>query len=294
MLNKLVLGTVQFGQKYGIANKRGKIPKDEVLRILEYACNLGITILDTAHLYGKSEQILGECIKKAKSDFKLISKLAPSSELNYKKVKDIVCKSIHRLERKNVYGYLIHEQESEDFMESVKLWNILVKLKKKRLVKKIGFSLYKPEELELIFEKAKDCDIVQIPYSIFDRRFGNYLKILKENNIEIHVRSIFLQGLVFLNPKNLPVNLIRAKPYIEKLQNLALENNIAINTLCLDFVLLNPSVDKVVIGVDSLEHLKKDIKAIGLIEKVRSIYNELEKLNIEDKDIILPYRWSEE
>jgi aryl-alcohol dehydrogenase-like predicted oxidoreductase len=290
LVNKLCLGTVQFGLDYGIANRRGKIPKEEIFEILEYARKVGIDILDTAYSYGESERVIGEFIENNKSNFKIISKLPTLDGNTHEWIEKIIFDSLSKLKIKSIYGYLVHK--FEDFLRNYTLWDVLESLKERKIIKKIGFSIYKTNELEMIFNRNISFDILQIPYSIFDRRFENFFPILKEKSIKIYVRSVFLQGLAFLKLDDLHDSLPKAKDYIKTLQNLSMEKEIPINALCLNFALLNTYIDKIVIGVDSLEHLKQNIEDLDFIEKVKEIYNDLDFLRIKDEDIILPYKWN--
>ncbi len=289
LVRRLCLGTAQFGLPYGIANTRGKITQDEAFEILEYAHSKGINTLDTAYTYGDSEETIGKFIDKNKPDFKIISKISSVDSFNSEKVKELLSESLSKLRVNKIYGYLIHK--FDDFLKYEWLWGVLEDLKREHLIEKIGFSLYKPQELETLFNKGIDFDILQIPYSIFDRRFEKYFKGLKSKDVEIYARSVFLQGLVFLKPANLPRNLTNAKIYSEKLQNLALENDVSINTLCLNFVLLNPDIDRTMIGIDSSEHLKENVGNIKFIQKINDIYNQLDELKIEDEEFFLPHKW---
>lgn len=290
VINKLCLGTVQLGLNYGIANRKGRVGREAAFEILRHAYDAGITTFDTAYSYGESEKIIGEFIEMSECALNIISKL-PTLGRDYKaKIEKFFCASLARLKIKSIYGYLIHR--IDDFLKYNDIWDILEGFKKKGLVEKIGFSIYTVQELESLFDKKIDFDIVQVPYSIFDRRFEKYFKMLRSNNVEVHVRSLFLQGLAFLGPDNLPGNLAEAKGSLETLNRIALTNNVSINALCLNFVLLNPHIDKVIVGVDSLDHLKDDLANISIMESVRDIYDNLGELVIENEDILLPYKWS--
>ena len=116
--------------------------------------------------------------------------------------------------------------------------------------------------------------------------------LLRKKKITIYVRSVFLQGLVFMEPEALPGNLKKANNYLKILRNLAVENNISVNAVCLNFVLLNSYVDKVIMGVDSLKQLERNVDSIALIKKVKNIYKNLNILNIKDENILLPHKWS--
>jgi len=177
MISKISLGTVQFGQDYGIAN-RGKIPKSEVAQILDYAKSVGIECLDTAFNYGESELVIGEYLREHPGSFKIVSKFS-----SLEQVEEFLEKSLERLGVDELYGYLLHR--FEDIKENGKNWNEMVSLRKLGKVKKIGFSLYSPEELAFLLDKKINFDIVQIPYSVFDRRFEQYFDILKNKKIEL-------------------------------------------------------------------------------------------------------------
>lgn len=288
LIGKICLGTAQFGMDYGIANKTGKPDTDEINNILNFALASRIVSLDTAHSYGSSEEAIGEFIENNSFYFKIISKLPQLKE--NADIEEIVFESLSRLNISNIYGYLIHR--FDDFLKYPSLWEHLEDLKQKKIIQKIGFSIYTPHELEIIFKKNIDCDIIQIPYNVFDRRFENYLPELKEKKIEVYSRSVFLQGLVFLRKEELSGNLIKAKDKIEKLNKVSIENDIPINKICFNFALLNPYIDKVIIGVDTFRHLREDIDSLSSIDKVNSIYDKLAELSIEDEDIILPCKWT--
>jgi aryl-alcohol dehydrogenase-like predicted oxidoreductase len=283
---KLALGTVQFGLDYGINNKEGKVSKGEVFRILEYAYEKGINILDTAYDYGDSEKVLGEVIKENNLKFKIISKLHLGKIKNSKK---IVNESLKRLNSNRMYGYMFHNFES--FIENPKVLDELKEMKKIGKIEKYGFSLYKPEEAEHLLKKNVEFDIIQVPYSIFDQSFSKLFKEFKKRNIEIYVRSVFLQGLMFKKPDDLKGKFTKIKSKIEKLNELSKNGDIPLSAICINFAVFNENIDKVVIGVDSLENLKENIKALEYKGKVKEIYKELLKLKEEDEDIILPYNW---
>ena len=74
MSNKLILGTAQFGMKYGINNKIGKIEKNEIMKILNFCKKNNINYFDTASVYGESENKLGNYLKTNNNNFKIITK----------------------------------------------------------------------------------------------------------------------------------------------------------------------------------------------------------------------------
>jgi len=279
MISKLALGTVQFGLDYGINNPKGQVKISEIQTILAFANSVGLDTLDTAFLYGDSEENLGQC---ELNDFKIVSKL-PLCSAN--EINAIFQKSLDRLQIKNLYGYLFHHFSS--FEKDKKLLDELQDLKAKGKIQKIGFSLYNPNELEMLFNKNIDFDLVQVPYNIFDQRFDAYFPLLKEKGIEVHTRSAFLQGLFFKNLVQIPSHFDSVIPKLKQLN----EYNIDKAALCLNFVVANPNIDKVVIGVDSVEQLKMNVIGLEFFEKVKAIREELKEISVNDELIINPSKW---
>jgi len=284
-MNKISLGTAQFGINYGINNKRGKIPREEVFDILSEAIEFGIDTIDTAYDYGGSEKVIGDFLKSTRYKFKVVSKLP---KCKYDKVKEIFESSLNNLGLYMTYGYLIHS--FENYKNDKRIWNELEKLKKVGKIKKIGFSLYYPQELEYLLGHKVYFDMVQVPYSVFDQRFEPYFAELKQRNIEVHVRSVFLQGLVFKKLDELESRFLGIKPKLVFLYDLSKELNLPISVICLGFVLLN-DVDKVVIGVDSKENLIENIAKLKYISRISRIYERLKELKEDDENIILPINW---
>lgn len=284
-MNKISLGSAQFGIDYGINNKRGKIPKEEVFNILSKAIEFGIDTIDTAYDYGESEKIIGDFLRSVRYKFKIISKLP---KCKYGKVEQIFESSLNNLGLYMIYGYLIHSFES--YKKDKRIWNEVKKLKNVGKIGRIGFSLYYPQELEYLFEHKVYFDIVQVPYSIFDQRFEPYFIELKRRNIEVHVRSVFLQGLVFKGLDELDYRFLKIKPKIVFLHSLSRELNLPISIICLGFVLLN-NVDKVVLGIDSKKNLIENITQLKYISKINLVYEKLKELKEDDENIILPINW---
>lgn len=283
---KLALGTAQFGFDYGINNKKGKIPKKEVFKILKYATSHKIDTLDTAYSYGDSESAIGEFIKKNKADFKIVSKCSSKSLDEPEK---ILQESLDRLSSNKIYGYLIHDFDS--FLKNPGFYSELQNLKEQKKIEKIGFSLYYPKEVEYLLEKKVRFDLVQVPYSIFDQRFTKIFHLLKQKNVEIHVRSIFLQGLIFKCPGELKGNFSKIRDKLQELQSISQEISIPISALCINFAVLNENIDKVIVGIDDLKHLLENVSVLKHKNKIKKIYDRLVKLQEYDENIILPFNW---
>jgi aryl-alcohol dehydrogenase-like predicted oxidoreductase len=285
-LSRIALGTVQFGMDYGINNTKGKVPAQEAHRILKYALENNVDTLDTAGVYGDSEKVIGEFTGQGERPFKIVSKLTLKEDAT---VEGAVHDSLEKLRVKSLYGYLIHDFKA--FVQSPAIWQSLEALKKQGKVQKIGFSLYFPQDLQFLWEHNIAVDIVQVPFSVLDQRFAPWFKKLKEKQTKIHVRSVFLQGLMFKNTNALTGRFLKIKGKLETLNALSLRINVPIAGLCINFAALNPGIEQIVLGVDSLDDFKQNVQMLQYKDKVKTIYADLLALAEEDENIILPFNW---
>ena len=159
------------------------------------------------------------------------------------------------------------------------------------MIEKIGVSVYHPFQAIELANKSPLIDIIQLPYSIFDQRFNPILEELKALEIEIHARSIFLQGLMLLDKENLSEFFIPAFKNLTALNELSLQSGVSIYSLAINFVLSNKFIDHMIIGISSVNDIKKNFSAQynPLFNKL--ILNQLYNLSISDEKIILPYKW---
>jgi aryl-alcohol dehydrogenase-like predicted oxidoreductase len=276
--NKLGLGTAQFGLDYGISNNQGQTKEAEVSTILKQALLLGITILDTAHQYGQSENVLG---KNDLSNFLVVSKFASIPEET--NLDDLLHSALIRLGVERLYGYMAHS--SDYLLDNPDIWDSLVKLKSEGKVRKIGYSLYSPTQLEELLSCGMVPDLVQVPYNVFDRRFEPWLKILKDRNVEIHSRSAFLQGLFFMNPDELPEHFNSIKTTLKDVKNQFSSDN-ELSGALLYFCVSNPFIDKVIIGINNVDQLTSNITELNSVRQ-----STWKDYGINDNSILLPYKW---
>ena len=258
--NRLVLGTAQFGMNYGVANIHGKPDQKMVDAIIDRALKNNICEFDTAQAYGESESVLGEAIanQNLKGSARIISKL--SLELNNitkSALQDTIFNSIRNLQVKQLYGLMLHREDQLELWDNG-LENVLSEFVKNGLVRHLGVSVYTPQKA-LQALNCKNLSIIQIPSNILDNRFfdaGVFEKADRLNKT-IYVRSVFLQGLVFM--KILPENMAFASDYHNKVVLLAEELDISVCELSLWYVREAFPKAKIVIGVDSLAQLQKNI-----------------------------------
>lgn len=201
---KLALGTVQFGLDYGVTNNSGQVSKNEVVKILAHADSMNMCMLDTAAAYGNSESIIGSL---STQHFNIVSKVPTLAKLN-KSVIKCISESLIKLNRESIYGLMFHDEN--DLLSSKKPFNELAEARSRGLVKKIGCSFYTINALKKALDMKYEMDLIQIPFNCLDQRFlkSGLLKEAKSRGIEIHCRSLFLQGLLLDRNVSLPRTLI--------------------------------------------------------------------------------------
>lgn len=286
-MSRLALGTVQFGIPYGVANQVGHVSFEEVKKILIAAQASRIDTLDTAIAYGNSEQCLGEI---GVSSWNVISKLPeiPVGTTNIDSwVKQSVDNSLQRLKISQLYGLLLHCPQQLLSPEGQTIYQSLNLIKSQGLVDKIGISIYNPTELETLFNKFS-WDLIQAPFNVLDRTLesSGWLSRLKDLGVEIHVRSIFLQGLLLMNPLTRPTYFQRWQSLWQRWENWLADNSLTPLQGCLGCVMSNPEIDRVVVGVDSLIQLQEIIAMT-----TEKLLIPPDNLCCDDSDLINPARW---
>ena len=290
-MSKIALGTVQFGIDYGINSKPGQVTSDEVKRILDYAQSSDIDILDTAPAYGDSEKQLGNYDL---SNFNVTSKTRHfqgvnigETELNL--LREDFNLTLKNLKQKKIYGLLVHNAKDLLKPGSDKLFGELQGLKLNGKLLKIGVSVYDPIELDSVLSRF-DLDIVQLPFNILDRRMldSGILDSLYKRNIEIHSRSVFLQGLL-LAKSDMQLEQFNQWKSLWKLWKEWLEDNkISALEASIRFVLETKEISKVLVGVDSESQLKEIITAsYGDLPDLPS------GLTTDDTNLLNPSKWKD-
>lgn len=262
-LEKLVIGTAQFGQYYGIANQTGIVSEFEVEKILDIAKSANVQVLDTAIAYGKSEDVLGRCNV---DGFSVITKLpeVPDTQCDIAEwIEGSVKASMEKLKVETLEGLLLHKPEQLLGQSGEEIYEKLCEVKDRGLIKKIGVSVYDPDSAEVFLNKFS-FDVVQAPLNIFDRRvlMSDWLSKNVNAGVELHVRSVFLQGLLLLSPHERPQKFDRWRNLWELWDRWITETRKPSLSICLGFALSRPEVDKVIVGVDSSDQLSQILQAI--------------------------------
>ncbi len=284
---KIALGTVQFGMPYGIANQKGKVGPDEIARILAFVREAGISMLDTAITYGDSEARLGRA---GVADLRVITKLpaVPEGETVTPWIRAQVQSSLSRLGVCSVYGLLLHRPEQLAGVQGAAVAEALTALKTEGLIQKVGVSIYAPDELEYVM-RACSVDLVQAPFNVFDRRMqrSGWMARLQMLGVELHIRSVFLQGLLLIPPERRPRKFDCWAPLWKRWDDWLVATDQTPLEAALRFVLAQSGVAKAVVGVDGLAQLKEIVAA-----SMGSAFGAPDDLASEDLDLINPARWS--
>ena len=194
---RIAIGTANFGMDYGHFGERTKLSEGATSEILCTAIQHGITAIDTAQSYGYSENIVGAYLQGISTLVDVTTKINMDSKGQFS-----VARSFQNIKKEAIYGILFHD--FNQFRKHSSYIKQLEEYKEKGEIKKYGFSLYFTEHLEYLLENNISFDLLQVPVSLFDQRFVKYFPILKDKGVEIHARSIFLNGLYFQDPGVLP------------------------------------------------------------------------------------------
>lgn len=288
--NKIILGTVQFGLNYGINNTKGKPNGEEIKKIFDLAYENGINMLDTAEAYGDSQETIGEYHMQSKNRFEVITKYSSARVDLPENIANRVEHDLKLLNVSSLFAYMFHSfKDLTTHFEKFK--PELLKLKLEGKIKKIGVSIYTNEEAEQVLN-YKEIDLVQLPFNLLDNNSQRELAIrkLKDRGIEIHTRSVFLQGLFFMNQESIPAKLLALKPYLQKIKQNTLQYKCSLNDLALNYVLYQKQIDKVLIGVDTAEQLLTNIASSK--KELNESMNEIDSIQVKETELLNPANWN--
>lgn len=287
--NKIALGTAQWGMNYGISNISGQASAEEVAAILEIANKAGIFMLDTAALYGNSESTLGLFDL---SNKKLVTKTVKFNTLSLSRVdgeqlKSEFLNSLNRLNLHSVYGLLVHDPNNLLLPGASYLIEALQELKDCNKVSKIGFSAYNSAQVRRICDLFMP-DIVQLPINVFDQRLlaDGTLQYLSMNCVEIHARSVFLQGLLLMNSQDIPQYFSPWMQHIYRWHQYCSKHEVSPEIAALAWVNNIAEISYSLVGIQNANQLSQ------LISPTRDIYLfDVNSLAINDEYLINPSLW---
>jgi len=289
MSNKLILGTVQFGLKYGINNTIGKPKKNEVLNLLKVAYGSGIRVLDTAEAYGNAHQLIGNYHKKQDNfKFKIITKFP--HDIKHNLIKSKVLDYLDLMNVNTLDVMMFHSFDS--FQSNYNSLNTLNELKSDGLINNIGVSVYTNAQLESLLNEDL-ITVVQLPFNLLDNFSvrGDLINKLKEKGKIIHTRSAFLQGLFFKQANDNNIIVRKLNNELILLHNIKSKLNCSMEELALSYCINQELVDNVIIGVDSMDQLNSNLKAITYKLPLED-QTDIDRINVKNLELLNPSLWN--
>ncbi len=294
MPTSLVLGTAQLGFPYGIANKTGQPDQALAIEIIRAAWENGIREFDTAQDYGESEKILGTAFDRLGifNEARVISKINPVLDhINPQAMSLALNATLDKLGVPCLFGLMLHD-ENLLIQWSKGIRDVLRSFVAAGKVQNLGVSVYSPDKaIEALC--IEDIDLIQVPFNILDRRFQKrgVFELAAKKKKQVYIRSVFLQGLILMEPDDLPKYMLFARPLLERIKSFAERLNITRHELALGYVRAKAPDAKLVIGVDTPSQIKTNINhwmktpVAGLVAMVEESFDHV------DEKILNPSLW---
>jgi aryl-alcohol dehydrogenase-like predicted oxidoreductase len=283
--SKLILGTAQFGLNYGVNNSYGRPSQKEIFSILDFARLQGIEMLDTADAYGNAIEIIGLYHQKRSHRFRILNKF------KIQKRKEIIKHANNTLNQLCISHFDVYSYHSfDDYINFPHLKEDLLILKDQKLISKIGISVYTNYELMHVIDD-NDIEVIQLPYNLLDNQNirGEYLNYAKKNGKEIHIRSVFLQGLFFMDEQLMPEKLFPLKAYLTTIKDYCRKESINIGSLAISYPIYKNNIDSVLIGVDSKDHLRNNIESII---DLKNAFDYIDNwIKVQEIELLYPFNW---
>ena len=256
--NDIIIGTAQLGTKYGITNKHINFDKNKRLLFLDYIYNKGYKTFDTAYAYKNAHKILGNWIKKRDIQPKIYTKIANLQKYSFKNIKQIYEDSIKILNIKTIKGLLLHNHLDWK-QDSVK--HFISESLEKSIIKKFGFSIYDVKDIPI----DPLVNIIQVPGNIFNQTIldSNELNKFRNKGGIVQIRSIFIQGLLLMDIKDISLDFEELRKPLYCFHNYAKELNTNSFILAILCVKKKFPEAKLVLGFDNI----KQFSALNNIEK---------------------------
>ena len=283
-ISPMTLGTVQLGMNYGIANSAGKPSEEKSFSILQTALEGGITALDTARAYGDSELVIGRFLKQWQGEQPAIITKVPTmqgatpKELE-KFVTESVEQSLERLGVNKLESVMLHGAK-DPIIHGKACADAVKALIDHGYTDKVGVSVYTAEDIEGMLN-YDILSLTQVPMSIFDQRLiaGGWIDKLKDRDYTVYVRSVFLQGLFFLDPDKMtdPILLEHAAPKLRLLRQIAEAENMTLAQLAIAFIRDCPGVTSLVLGADTPEQVQENLSQFATAPLSESVMAQLNR-----------------
>ena len=293
-MSALGLGTAQLGSTYGVSNRGGQPSEAEAAAILECALECGVAAIDTAPAYGDAEALLGRLLP-ADAAIRIVTKTAPMSgpevtAATCDEVRRSAERSLGRLRRDRLDALLVHHGSDLALPGGERLAGCLAEMRDAGIARQLGVSVYDRAELDAV-RHLLPLDLVQLPLNAFDQRFlrDGTLEELHGEGIEVHIRSVFLQGLLLMEAGELPAHLTMAKQPLHRYHEARGRLDLTPIEAALGFVGAAPGVDVVLVGTNSVRELEECAAALRERSGREMDYA---SLAIDDPSLVDPRRWT--
>lgn len=293
VLPDICLGTVQFGLDYGIANSTGQVAEAEVRTILDTARESGISMLDTASDYGMSEAVLGTVA--AARHFRIATKVprlrAGDDPLRH--VAQSFCVSLERLGTDRVAALMVHDADDLLGPDGAALWAGLERERGAGRCGAIGASVYDGCQIDALLDRFP-IEIMQLPLNPLDDRLfvGGQIDRLVGAGVEIHARSLFLQGVLLMTPVAIPAHLSGLTGAVTRLQSAWRAAGLTPIEGILAWAFSQSPLSALVFGVSSDVELRELISAMRRATVHRQHSGPVDLPEI-DPRLLNPARWHE-
>ncbi|MDD5421879.1 MAG: aldo/keto reductase [Candidatus Omnitrophica bacterium] len=292
-ISRFTLGAAQLGLPYGISGRPLVDSPEDILRAAREA---GIDTIDTAKAYGNSEEMIGRYLKKnAGWSPDIITKIKIEGASAAELVREVEMKlddSLEKLGRKSIYGLMLHNYGALA-RHKRSLVDAMAQLKAARKVAKIGISVYGADELKISLG-YDEFEIFQGPVNLFDRRItsSGSLKEIVRRKKSFFARSVFLQGLFFMDDEALAGKVPEARTYIGKLRGLSEKSGMSMAELAFSYTGSIEGITSLVLGVKSRKQLS-DLVALSKAKPIaRDLAGQIEKIFSDvPQDVYDPRRW---
>lgn len=283
---RLALGGAQFGLDYGVSNSAGKLGEDEARRLMRTAWDAGVDMLDLAPAYGDAEQAAAAARPEGAA-FRIVSKTL---------VGGAAIEVVERQARRSAElaggpldALLVHHAAELQGARGQALWSMMRRLREQGVVRRIGFSAY-VEDGPVDLARRFQPEVMQLPASYLDQRLvrSGDLAELKRMGVEIHLRSVFLQGLIFLSSERLPPKLAPIAGRLAEIRAAIDGAGATPLQAALSFALSLPEVDRLVIGAASQQDFAETLAAL----KQPATELDWSALALEAEWALSPVNWS--
>ncbi len=284
---RLTLGTVQFGMPYGVSNQGGRVPETLVREILRATAGAGVDLLDTAAAYGEAEVVISRLSSELGRPFHVVSKTLPGAGLPA--VMAAARRSAELAGDKGLDALLVHHPADLIGHAGDRLWRALQDLVDEGIARRIGVSASfddGPREIAARFAPA----VMQLPVNLFDQRAvrDGTLAELAARGVEIHARSIFLQGLLFADEQQIPQSIRHVAPLLEARRDVIRMRGTTLVEAALGYVLAQSEIRRVVVGLTGLDELEEILAA------AKSSQQDIPwtEIALDDATVLNPSRWA--